>query len=387
MDKGQSKAFGPLPSGFDPNQGKSIYVPKRNLCGDDTDKQAEAVKALKDSYQKWREELEWLNLTGHSEDLEKTKKSLAEYAAKFKALGELGDANSALRARNEILADQEKAIIDADKAAQALLDTWAKSMKEFDAAVLAEANEGLKALSINLEGLGNVLAGDEWGEFEALAQKLAELREYYGALGDEDKVARIDALARAMGKLEDNSTWSGVWKARGRELEEFSLQAETARVGMGAMDSSIQLLSQGLAENLVGAITNTKTAFVDFGDIAKQILISLTAELIKMLALMAAMKIIKGIGLGAAAAATGGAAAPVVAGAGFVASGIDKVVRTPTAFVTGEAGAERVTVTPRARINRDNGGGGVTVVIQGDVYGAEKFNEAVATANRKVQYV
>ena len=69
------------------------------------------------------------------------------------------------------------------------------------------------------------------------------------------------------------------------------------------------------------------------------------------------------------------------------ATGTDQIVRQPTLFVAGEAGAERVRVTPRNKMREDSeNGGGVTYIIQGDVYDYDKFQRKVKMAqdsNRK----
>ena len=50
---------------------------------------------------------------------------------------------------------------------------------------------------------------------------------------------------------------------------------------------------------------------------------------------------------------------------GFFATGTDMVVSKPTLIMTGEAGAERVTVSPLAGAAHDRGGSGVSITING----------------------
>lgn len=64
-----------------------------------------------------------------------------------------------------------------------------------------------------------------------------------------------------------------------------------------------------------------------------------------------------------------------------LATGGDQIVRTPTLFMAGEAGAERVRVTPRTKMgDESSGGGGPTFIIQGDVYDYDKFQRKVKMA-------
>ncbi len=80
----------------------------------------------------------------------------------------------------------------------------------------------------------------------------------------------------------------------------------------------------------------------------------------------------------AAPIASGIAQAAIIANT-KLATGGDMVVRQPTNFQAGEAGPERVRVTPRAKMGED--AGGTTVInIQGDVYDYDKFQRRVKMA-------
>jgi hypothetical protein len=67
------------------------------------------------------------------------------------------------------------------------------------------------------------------------------------------------------------------------------------------------------------------------------------------------------------------------------ASGTNQVVTKPTSFIAGESGAERVTITPRAKMSAGGSGGGITVNIQGDVMDGAKFTEAVEMAQKRLR--
>jgi len=68
-----------------------------------------------------------------------------------------------------------------------------------------------------------------------------------------------------------------------------------------------------------------------------------------------------------------------------MATGFEGTVTQPTSIMVGEEGAEDVMVKPRSKTGKASGSGGNTVIIQGDVYGEEKFMEAVRTANENLE--
>lgn len=378
---------GPVPAGFDPTTGKSAYIPKPSVSTNAMSSE-DALKALVLAYKKWQEQIDNMKLRGHAQDIELTKKKLLEYATQFEKLGDLGTANSALREYNSLIKDQTKAATKAEKATEDLFKAQKALNDAHRAASNKEAAQDLRALQITLEGLGETLAGPEWQTLNQLQIDLAGLSAYYGMLGQEDKVARIEQLAKSMEDLKNNSTFSGQFQKWANQLQEFSLQAEAAKTIISGIESGISQLSTGLAENLVGAISGAKTAFVDFGDIFKGVVIQMIAQMTQVLIRMAALRLALAV-FGGPLAATPVGDFTASAFSNVAASGMTKTVRQPTPFFAGEAGKETVTITPRSRVNRDNGGGGGDIIVQinGDVYGAEKFNEAVAIANKRKSYV
>lgn len=87
--------------------------------------------------------------------------------------------------------------------------------------------------------------------------------------------------------------------------------------------------------------------------------------------------------------------APLAAGAAQImainsakfASGTDQFVDRPTSFVAGESGRERVKVTPAAKVNKmDPEQGGVTFIIQGDVYDYDRFMHKVKRAQQDASF-
>ena len=374
-----------VPSGYNPTSGTYDTSGADEIAAN-AEKQKKAIEDLEKAYKAWQLQIENMELKGHAQDVDLTKKQYLDYAKQFEKLGEIGSANAALREHNSLIKDQEKALTQAEKATEALMRQQKALADAARAASAKQAAEDLRALQINLEALGSTLAGPEWATLSQLQVDLAGLSAYYGTLGQEDKVAQIQQLAVAMEELRNNSTFSGKFVQWGNQLKEFSLEAEAAKTLIGGLESGVQQLSEGLANNLVGAIGGVKTATVDFGEIFKGVMIQLVAQMTQVLIRMAAMRLALAVFGGPVAAAPIGDFG-VSAFSNVAASGMTKTVRQPTPFLAGESGKETVTITPRARVNRANSGGDIVVNINGDVYGAEKFNEAVAVANKRKAYV
>ena len=145
----------------------------------------------------------------------------------------------------------------------------------------------------------------------------------------------------------------------------------------------IDNFSSGLSENLVGALFDVKTATVDFGEIFKQTMISMTAQLGALLVKFAIFKAITS----ALSLTPGGIGAQFLTGlTGFTAAanGFDGDVNKPTAFLAGEAGPERVTVTPKGEKNK-SASGGVNINFNGPVYGSDDFDDRVNLAMENIE--
>ncbi len=171
-------------------------------------------------------------------------------------------------------------------------------------------------------------------------------------------------------------------------LTESSLAFAGTAIGVNSLTQSIDALSG----SLVG--------LESFGKAMKAILQSLAAQVVSTLIKFALFQgIVAALGIGTGGfgfTATGGLSDALLKGLGGVAApkfatGTDQVVRTPTLFVAGDAGAERVRVTPRAKMSESgsDSGGGMTFIIQGDVYDYDKFQRKVKAAqdSHKRSYV
>jgi len=168
---------------------------------------------------------------------------------------------------------------------------------------------------------------------------------------------------------------------------------------MQGVNGSVGIFSGYLSEGLLSGKQNPWKGISDaFGDFAKKMVADLIALTLKLLIFRTVLSLVTGGGSGF----LGGFGFASQGGSGFLdgalgmlggkeqkfASGTDMVVRGATTFVAGEAGMERVRVTPRAKMNESEGGG-MSITIQGDVYDYDKFQRKVkqAMASHKGAFV
>lgn len=181
------------------------------------------------------------------------------------------------------------------------------------------------------------------------------------------------------------------------ELDNFNRKLEATKLLFTEMDKSFQTLSS----TMVDSIFAWEFSWTHFGYVVKDIFKGLVKDFIAMeiriLALRAALGFATFLGgalfapaLPAGAAAAGGnlqGAESILGptGAALSASGYDGIVNSPKMFIAGEAGAERVRISPLAKSSAGSkdSGGGVTIVVQGDVYNAEKLIDMVALTKDK----
>ena len=165
-------------------------------------------------------------------------------------------------------------------------------------------------------------------------------------------------------------------------LDEFNQQIEITKLGMDALGESTNLFGDYIVDAFLGhgdAFSNFQDAF---GNLAKSFVSQLIAMEIRLLAFKAAMALF-GVVSGAGPVGPGNIGItdlPI-----FAANGFDGVVNKPQMFVAGEAGPERVTVTPlgKGAASGQDGSSGMTIVVQGDIYNAEKFIDKINQSNEK----
>lgn len=174
-----------------------------------------------------------------------------------------------------------------------------------------------------------------------------------------------------------------------KQIDEFNVKLEATKLGFDALSNA----SQDFSNHLVNIFShnNAFAGFFDnFGNLVKQFIADIIAMEIRLLALKALISIF-GIATGGAAPAAlnigsaAGAGLNLFAGAQLSAKGADEVITRPKMYIAGEAGPERVKITPLGkRSSNDSSGGMVTnIYVQGDVFNAEKLVDKVVKTNQR----
>lgn len=184
------------------------------------------------------------------------------------------------------------------------------------------------------------------------------------------------------------------------EIHDFwevnSVGLQTFQIGMEGVTGSIEILSHFLSEGLISKGENPFLHISDaFGDMAKK----LTADLI---ALTTKFLIFKAISSALGLSPSGGdffsfafskssnglenAALKGLGGEFFSAhaNGFDGTINRPHLFLAGEAGPERVKITPLGKGGSGGGAdGSTTIIVQGDVFNAEKLVDKINLSNER----
>lgn len=227
-------------------------------------------------------------------------------------------------------------------------------------------------------------------------------------LGDKEakeldgRLTRRDANAKKYGDMFDKSTADAIRSANdgmkefNETLMESSFSFNAMQIAADGVNGSLDIFSAFIAEGLFSEKDDPFKGISDaFGDFAKKIIADLVAMTLKLLVFRAILFAVTGGksgflgGFGFASTGGTGFLDGLLKGMGGtkLATGTNQVVRQPTLFMAGEAGPERVSVGSRAKLGA--GSGGVTYIIQGDVYDYDKFQRKVkeATGRNQKEYV
>jgi len=143
------------------------------------------------------------------------------------------------------------------------------------------------------------------------------------------------------------------------------------------LDAGIVKISDTFSTDLVNSIVRGKNAFKGLsdvlGDFVKQFIEQMISMIIQALAFKAVLASLNFLSPGLGQALVG--IPKFATGGEFTATG-------PTAFVAGESGRERVSITPAAKMATGGSGGsrGPTIIIQGDVHDFSTFDRKVKQA-------
>jgi len=198
--------------------------------------------------------------------------------------------------------------------------------------------------------------------------------------------ADVDNVTDSVKLLNDEITIALI---EAEALQRAFEQTFAGEITLGSIDilkSSIDQLSLGIGTNLVDNILHAKNIFKGFRDVAGNVIKAIISDMIALIIKTALLRVVF-------AALTGGGGGLADPGTflGTVqrafapkASGFDGVVRRPTPMIVGEAGPERVSITPSAKTARQDADSGVTIVVQGSIIDKDGFLRAVNQANQGI---
>lgn len=169
-------------------------------------------------------------------------------------------------------------------------------------------------------------------------------------------------------------------------VEPVQILIDNLTLSMNALGDSTQLFGEYVVDSFLGH-ADAFSDFQDaFGNLAKRFVSDLIAMEVRILAFKAALKLFSwfsGLG-GAGSTLLPGAPDLLGAGVTLAANGFDGVVNSPRMFLAGEGGEpERVKITPLSKMGRDGDGGGMTIIVQGDVFNSEKLVDKIALTNER----
>lgn len=192
-------------------------------------------------------------------------------------------------------------------------------------------------------------------------------------------------------KREKYLTWL---KETNAELDEYNWRIESTQAGMDALATA----ADAFGEAIVKTFSDKGNLFENFSDAFNKMMQKMIADLIaaqiqmliwntflKILALLASQGADLGAGSGNGPNDAG--ATDIPDSGPIAANGLDRTFTKPTRVLVGEAGPERVTVTPFGRdvASNNSGGSGVTIIVQGDVFNAERLVDKVANSNEMLR--
>lgn len=304
-------------------------------------------------------------------------------AAKRLGLG-LEFANALLAAKGQLEEETRNALSEqAQESAIERIDRESEALKERNKLIkeytdfwikINQDNPSNFGIDASLTGAGKT---DTWAGWDTPV----------GLLPKQNKSEESDEGKDARKALRDYNTDAS------NAMKEFNVTQLATLELLKQVDAAAGQVGYQFGESMVSALTGGGNAFKEFntlfGDIAKHIIASITAMIVKMLVFRTIMMALGLAPVGALGFNPTGSFfkdAMLSSMGGQVktnATGGDTMVNQPTWFLAGEEGPENVRVTPRAK-SSSQGGGGITVVIQGDVMDGNKFQEAIELAERRM---
>ncbi len=271
---------------------------------------------------------------------------------------------------------------------------------EFDDKVLDKAAKAKKAKGLNT-------ASKRALDYRDLISPLSEENQNFVPLDEQiEKSGKLNSASKSMLEFRDNLAplseanqaeeftehWSEAWQNYIEYIgnaqnanDEFSQSLYFTMETFDFLGASANVFGDFIANQFR---TNKETLgeFKDaFGEMALSFISQIIAMEVRLLAFKAAVSLFK---FGANFFAPGAGSAIDAVPSGLVAAnGYDGMVTQPTMVLAGEAGPERLKITPLGKMSSGEGvygGGGNTIIyVTGDVFNAEKLVDKVQLTNER----
>jgi hypothetical protein len=242
--------------------------------------------------------------------------------------------------------------------------------KIFDLTELIEEEEN------RLENLGGILPNVAAKRQENIDKMQAELEFYKNVKADAEYYVTI------LGHVNKSQTdLTGNYEKWLEKIEVVKPAVKDTAISLDFLDDT----QKGIVDGVDSMSRSMASAIINGQNMGDAIVSSLKAIAVEMIANAAVFSLLNMFTGGTFGAASGGAGSlgKILFG-GFAQHGMDKVVTQPTMIVAGEAGAERVNITPLtgSSSSQASGGGGVTVNITGGVVDQDYVrNELIPALN------
>ena len=220
----------------------------------------------------------------------------------------------------------------------------------------------------------------------AYIDELLEFQQKFQESGDlKGEGKALNALAKATGGGEKGSL-----KTMKDDTMAMALANDSLTVSFNALSSSIDALGDAFVNSALRGGEAWNNFGTVMGDILKQMVAQLISAIIKLLVFKAITAALSAYAGGPVANMAVGVAASAFsqqvpqAFQQKKAQGMNSMVTKPTNLMVGESGPEDVIIKPRSKSSSVGSGNTIQVNINGDVFGAEKFTEAVRVAQDKL---
>ena len=293
------------------------------------------------------------------------------------AVGDAGEAIGSLL--SPVVISTANAIKTLAEGVGSVIERFQDFGKEVDGVLIDEKTTEIEKFRESIKGLSEEQLADFIKKFHNANTVMTLTKEQSETLIEKNKILAetytkiVEAQQAQKEKIEElGGTIETTNEIRRTDLDMDLKKVQNFKIIKKDMRDQINL-SQNLASALQTAFDPDLGAGEAFKGFILQVMSSMQGVILASKAMSEALAFafVPGVGVAGSVAALLAleAAKAGVRNVKFAETGFDGVVNSPTMFITGESGAERVQVTPLQgpNINGPQGGGGITVNIQGGI--------------------